>query len=187
MLESASDEDLMEQIAAGDHAAFRVLMARHMRRAIRVAQGVLRQASEADDVAQDAFLRMWRHARAFDPARARFTTWMHRIVVNLAIDRMRQPRLQALELAQEVADETPSPFARLAQSQEQRAIDAALAQLPARQRAAITLFHFEGLSGRESAQALELSEDAFESLLARARAALKRAIETPKENNGREP
>lgn len=187
MLETASDEDLMAQIASGDHAAFRVLMARHMRRAIRVAQGVLRQASEADDVAQDAFIRLWRHARAFDPARARFTTWMHRIVVNLAIDRTRQPRMQALELAQKIADETPGPFAALAQSQEQRAIEAALAQLPARQRAAITLFHFEGLSGRESAQALELSEDAFESLLARARAALKRSIETPKEPNGREP
>lgn len=186
MLESGSDEELMAQIAAGDHAAFRVLMGRHMRRAIRVAQGVLRQSAEADDVAQEAFLRLWRHAGAFDPERARFTTWMHRIVVNLAIDRTRQPRTQPIDAAYDVADNTPGPFVALVQSQEQRAIAEALAQMPARQRAAITLFHFEGLSGRESAQALELSEAAFESLLARARATLKRSIETP-EKNGREP
>lgn len=186
MLESGSDEDLMAQVASGDHAAFRILMARHMRRAIRVAQGVVRHQGEADDVAQDAFLRIWRHARAFDPARARFTTWMHRIVVNLAIDRARQPRTVPIEYASDVADGVPDPLASILESEKQAAIHAALAEMPERQRAAIALFHFEGLSGRESAQVLDLSEDAFESLLMRARAALKRRIGTATKNNGRE-
>src|ERR1043165_4339419 len=91
MAEGDSDEELMALVAAGDNAAFRRLMARHMGRAIRVAETVVRGSIEADDIAQEAFIRIWRNAAGFDPRVARFTTWMHRIVVNLAIDRKRRP------------------------------------------------------------------------------------------------
>lgn len=186
MLETGDDEDLVAMVAAGDHAAFRVLMARHMSRAIRVAQGVLRVPAEADDVAQEAFLRVWRHAGAFDSQRARFTTWLHRIVVNLAIDRRRLPRTEALELAEETADGAQGALADLIDADERRAVARALAQMPERFRAAITLFHFEGLSGRDCAQALDIGESAFESLLTRARAALRRSIAGATKNEGRE-
>jgi RNA polymerase sigma-70 factor (ECF subfamily) len=187
MLEEASDEELMALVSAGDHAAFRALMGRHMRRAIRVAQGVTGNAAEADDVGQEAFVRVWRRAASFDPAIARFTTWMHQIVVNLAIDRMRRPRTEPIELAEEMPDQAPGALSVLIDAEEQQAVRSALAQMPERQRAAITLFHFEGLSGRESAQAMSLTESAFESLLTRARATLKQHVQAALQQRGRTP
>jgi len=172
----ASDEELMVLVARSDHAAFRGLMARHMRRAIRIAHGILGNAHDADDVAQEAFLRVWRKAGTFDPGRARFTTWMHQIVVHLALDRTRAPHTEPIELAEEIHDGGPDALNTLMEAQERQAMHAALARLSEQHRAAITLFHFEGLTGRDSAQAMNVSESAFESLLTRARAALRQQV-----------
>jgi len=187
MLEGASDEELMALVAAGDQAAFRMLMTRHMRRAIRIAQGIVGVAAEADDIGQETFLRVWRAAQTFDGRRARFTTWMHQIVVNLAIDRTRRPRTEPIEAAGEVADPAPGALTGLIDAEETTAVRRALAAMPERQRAAISLFHFEGLSGRDSAQAMQLSDKAFESLLNRARSALRQTVETMLGDRGRRP
>jgi RNA polymerase sigma-70 factor, ECF subfamily len=181
----ASDEDLMARVAAGDHVAFRGLMARHMRRAIRITQGILGSAADADDVAQEAFLRVWKKAGSFDPARARFTIWMHKIVVNLAIDGTRAPRTEPIEHAEHVHDGAPDALITLMDAQERHTMQQALARLSEHHRAAITLFHFEGLSGRDSAQAMSLSEAAFESLLTRARAMLKQHVRAALGNRAR--
>jgi RNA polymerase sigma-70 factor (ECF subfamily) len=174
----ASDEALMAQVAAAsDHAAFRILMRRHMRRAIRVAQAIVANAADADDIAQEAFLRIWHRSKSFDPALAKFTTWMHRIVVNLAIDRTRRPAGEPLERAADVADPAPEALATLIEDEQRRTLTLAMARMPARQRAAVTLFHFEGLNGRECAVVLGMGEKAFESLLIRARAALKQSVQ----------
>ena len=85
-----SDESLMTLVAEGDQRAFRLLMGRHMGLAIRVAQRLLGDAAEADDIGQEAFLRVWKRAGSFDPKVARFTTWLYRIVLNLALDRRRK-------------------------------------------------------------------------------------------------
>jgi RNA polymerase sigma-70 factor (ECF subfamily) len=185
MAGEASDEELIARVAGRDHAAFRALMARHMRRAIRIAQGILGNAADADEVAQETFLRVWGKAGSFDAGRARFTTWMHQIAVNLAIDRTRRPRTEPIELAAEVPDGEPDALVTLMEAQERRAMHEALARLGEHQRAAITLFHFEGLSGRDSAQAMSLSESAFESLLTRARAALKQHVRSASSDRGR--
>jgi RNA polymerase sigma-70 factor (ECF subfamily) len=176
MFEGAGDEELMGRVATGDHAAFRALMARHMGRAIRLAESVTRNAAEADDIAQEAFIRVWRNASGFDPALARFTTWMHRIVVNLAIDRRRRVATSFVEITDDIPDRDAGALDGVIAQERQAAVQVALANLPERQRAAIALFHFEGCSGRESALAMNLSEDAFESLLTRARGALKRRV-----------
>jgi RNA polymerase sigma-70 factor (ECF subfamily) len=173
MREEASDEALMVEVAAGHSPALRMLMERHMRRAIRLAEGILRSPAEAEDVAQEAFVRVWRQAGSFDAGRGRFQTWLNRIVVNLAIDRIRKPRGEALDAIAEPASSAPDALAELISGEERQAVEAAIAALPERQRAAIALFHFEGLSGREGAAAMSLGEKAFESLLIRARAALK--------------
>lgn len=178
MCGEASDEELMARVAmVGDHAAFRMLMHRHMRRAIRVAQGIVSNAADADDIAQDTFLRVWNRAKSFDPALAKFTTWMHRIAVNLAIDRTRRVPTEPIELAADVADPDDGALATLIEREQRRAMAIALARMPVRQRAAVTLFHFEGLSGRECALVLGVGEKAFESLLIRARTALKHGVE----------
>src|SRR5712664_4247964 len=163
MMEELSDEKLMAAVSARQQQAFRILMGRHMRRAVRVAQRVVRDSAEADDIGQDAFLRVWSHAASFDPNVAQFTTWLYRIVLNLAFDRARRRPVVPVECL--IADE------------ERRALEQAMANLSERQRGAIALFHMEGLSGEESAKAMNLSAKAFESLLARARATLREHVQ----------
>jgi RNA polymerase sigma factor (sigma-70 family) len=100
-MQDLSDEALMVAVSARQQQAFRILMGRHMQRAVRVAQRVVRDSAEADDIGQDAFLRVWSHAASFDPDVARFTTWLYRIVLNLAFDRGRRrplmPRASVME------------------------------------------------------------------------------------------
>jgi RNA polymerase sigma-70 factor, ECF subfamily len=183
MFERESDEELLARTAAGEQRAFRPLVARHMGRAIRLAQTIIGDASDADDVAQDAFLRVWRQAGSFDPAIARFTTWLHRIVVNLAIDRTRRPRAEPIELAAHIPSDEPGALVALVAAEERDMVRDALAGLPERQRAAIALFHLEGLSGREAATVMSLSEKAFESLLTRARATLRQAVRSTQKHH----
>jgi RNA polymerase sigma-70 factor (ECF subfamily) len=147
-----------------------------MGRAIRLAQAIIGNASDSDDIAQDAFLRVWRQAGSFDPDIARFTTWLHRIVVNLAIDRTRRPRTEPIELAEDVPSDEPGALVVLIAAEERDVVRSALGKIPERQRAAIALFHLEGSSVREAASAMSMSEKAFESLLTRARQALKQSV-----------
>lgn len=174
--EESSDEMLMAAIAGGDRGAFRVLMQRHMPSAIKLAERMLRVPAEADDVAQDAFLRVWNHASSFDGRRARFTTWLYRIVMNLAIDRQRRRPSAPIEEAAEHPSADVGPLEQVIAAEQERAVERGLASLPDKQRAAIVLFHYQGLSGREAAATMEISEKAFESLLIRARKALKAHI-----------
>ncbi|WP_243634360.1 sigma-70 family RNA polymerase sigma factor [Roseicella frigidaeris] len=177
--DEASDAELMAWAAAGDRAAFGVLVARHGDRTLRLALRVLGRTEEAEEVAQEAFLRAWQAAASFDPGRARFTTWLHRITLNLAIDRGRR-RGRATEAGEEalalLADPAPGPEAAAAAAEDHAALAGALARLPARQRAAIALAYEEGLSGAEAAAMLDVSERALEGLLRRARLMLRRLM-----------
>jgi RNA polymerase sigma-70 factor, ECF subfamily len=177
MVEDPSDEALMAAVSARQHHAFRILMGRHMQRAIRVAQRIVRDSSEADDIGQEAFLRVWSHAASFDPDIARFTTWLYRIVLNLAFDRTKRRPLAPIDEAADVRADDPEPVERVIADEERRILEQAMAGLSERQRGAIALFHMEGLSGEDSAQAMNLSVKAFESLLGRARAALKENVQ----------
>lgn len=167
----------MSGVSAREQLAFRGLMQRHMPRAVRVAERIVRNPAEADDIGQEAFLRVWVHAATFDPQVARFTTWLYRIVVNLAFDRTRRRTFEPLDKAGEVHDHAPQPIQRLIEDEERRLVERAMAGLSDRQRGAIALFHMEGLSGEEAAQAMNLSAKAFESLLGRARASLRENVQ----------
>jgi RNA polymerase sigma-70 factor, ECF subfamily len=170
----------MHSVVQGDHAAFRVLLERHGRRMLLLARQMLGANAEAEDVVQEAFVRVWQHAAQFDARRSLFTTWMHRIVVNLCLDRARRPRHGGSDefdaLAQSRADETPDALGQALARERSAAVHSALRTLPARQRAALVLFHFQAASTREGAAVMALSEKAFESLLTRARAALRQAL-----------
>jgi RNA polymerase sigma-70 factor (ECF subfamily) len=184
-MEDDSDEALMAAVAARRQQAFRVLMTRHMPRAIRVAQRIVRDAAEADDIGQEAFLRVWNKAASFDPSIARFTTWLYRIVLNLSFDRTRRPVHAPIELAAEVASSDPAAVETIIAEQQRRTLEAAMAELSERQRGAIALFHIEGLSGEDAARAMNLSAKAFESLLGRARATLKKEVEKRQQDRRR--
>jgi RNA polymerase sigma-70 factor, ECF subfamily len=177
MMEDLSDEALMAAVSARQQQAFRVLMSRHLPRAIRVAERIVRNAAEADDIGQDAFLRVWSQAASFDPGVARFTTWLYRIVLNLAFDRTRRRTFVPIEEASEVIADDSEPVERMIENEERRALELAMERLTDRHRAAIALFHIEELSGEEAAQVMNVSAKAFESLLARARSTLREHVQ----------
>lgn len=168
------DDMLMQQVADGSRMAFEALARRHMRRALAVAQGVVGNPNDADEIAQEAFMRVWQFAERWTPGRARFTTWLHKIVLNLSLDRRRRPQWLAIEAAGELADDGAVPATEtISRKEHQAAIVRALEAIPPRQRAAITLFYFEGLSGKAAAEGMGISIAAFEQLLLRARRAVK--------------
>ncbi|QPH53374.1 RNA polymerase sigma factor [Pontivivens ytuae] len=167
------DADLMARYARGDQSAARALATRHAPRALSVATRMLGDAAEAQDVTQEAMMRLFRIAPEWDPTRARVSTWLYRVVSNLCIDRLRVRRRGApLHEIAEPVDERPSAAAMLQHADRAEALHAALAQLPERQRLAITLRHIEELPNPEIAAAMEISVEAVESLLARGRRAL---------------
>lgn len=178
------DDDLMARCAAGDAAAASALITRHAPRAVAVARGMLSDAAEAEDVAQDAMLRLWRQAPAWRPGEAQVGTWLHRVVSNLAIDRLRRRRRWSAEEPPERPDGAPGAEAKLAGEDRAAALRAEIAALPDRQRVALTLRHFSDLSNPEIAARMELSVEAVESLLARARRTLARRLETRREALG---
>jgi RNA polymerase sigma-70 factor (ECF subfamily) len=178
---SADDPDtiLIERIARGDTSAARRLVSAKLPRILGLATRMLRDASEAEDVAQEAFVRVWRHAGAWQPGRARFDTWLHTVVLNLCRDRLRRRReISGSELA-EAIDPAANAEQGLIETERGEAVAQAIATLPERQREAILLVHYQELSGAEAAAALEISVEALESLLARGRRALRAQFAPP--------
>ena len=169
----AVDADLVVWSAAGDRRAFDEIVARHGSYALRIAARLLGDSAAAEDVAQEAFVRAWTQARHFDPRRARFTTWLYRIVVNLCIDYRRKARPEPLPEDFDPVDPSIGADEALEGNERRAALAEALNGLPLRQRAAMTLVYDEGLSGAEAARVLGLSAKAVERLLARARAYLR--------------
>ncbi len=183
--DAAEDAALMARIAAGDEAAFRRFADRHVGRMLRLAQSILGSAAEADEVAQEALLRVWRHAARWDAARSQPGTWVHTIVTRLCVDRLRQRRHEPIDAATEVADPAPSALDALSSRREAQALRDALASLPERQRVALTLFYQEELPGAEAAETLGLNLRAFWSLLERARRTLRLRMQRDADPGGR--
>jgi RNA polymerase sigma-70 factor (ECF subfamily) len=169
-----SDEEatLVLRVGEGDVGAYRELVRRYAPKLSRFAERLLRDASEAEDVVQETFLRLWQRARDYTPD-ARVTTWLHRITHNLAVDRLRaRGRLKPLPDEEDMPISARQP-SLLEEKRRVVALNDAIAALPERQAAAVTLVHLHGLSGKEAAEVLGVGAEAIESLLARARRALK--------------
>lgn len=166
--------------AAGDRAAFSRLARRLAPAALALATRVLGDRALAEDAVQEALVRLWREAHRFAPDRGTFAAWWRRLLLNCALDGRRRLRpLQALAEAAGLPDPAPDPEERAAAAVRARRIAAAMAALPPRQRAALALFHGEGLSMADIAEALGTSEKAVEGLLGRARAELRRRLAVP--------
>lgn len=171
-----SDETLMRKVASGDREAFGVVMKRYGRRLMALALNVLRSPAGAEDVVQEAFVRVWLRADSFDAGQSQLTTWLHRIVVNLCIDQVRKQRPESDDELDLLPDHAPDALGRALDDERRDAVRRAMRDLGVRHRAALTLFHFQDLSGRDCAAAMDISESAFESLLTRARAALRQSL-----------
>jgi len=168
----AEDDALLQAVADGDMRAARALSERHLARVLAHAGHLLGNAAEAEDVAQEAMLRLWRIAPDWMPGRARVSTWLYRVVANLCTDQLRRRRGIALDDVPEPADERPDVEAEMHRATRARALGHALMRLPERQRQAVVLRHLDGLGNARIAQIMEISVDAVESLLARGKRTL---------------
>jgi len=171
------DEEIVRRIGTGDARAAEALVRKHLPRMVAVSRRMLGDAAEAEDVAQEVFLRVWREAPRWRPGGAKFETWMHRVALNLCFDRLRRRReTPDPDAGAALADTAPLQSEAWLARQRAARVQAALAQLPERQRAALTLCHFEEMSNIEAAAALDVSVEAMESLLSRGRRALRAAL-----------
>ena len=180
MRQDVSDEILMQRVAQGDHLAFRLLVERHAARAHAVARRLLFGAPEADDIVQDVYTKLWVHAGRWDGQKARFATWFYRMLVNSCIDYRRKKKPQAGLDMHEMEDGRESAEQALAASQQSDQVRRAMEALPLRQRIAIVLCYYEGLTNQAAAEAMHIHIKALEGLLARGRAALKSSLQSLK-------
>jgi len=171
------DADLVARVGRGDSAAAAALMARHLPRMLALSRRMLSDPIEAEDAVQDAFIQLWTHAARWEPGRAKIGTWLYRVTLNKCYDRLRRRPTARLEAAAEIVDPAPGPDTNLQNAAISLAIEAALAALPERQRAAIQLCHFQDCGNIEAADILGISVEALESLLARGRRALRAKLE----------
>lgn len=170
------DAELVARAGKGDRAAAQALMARHLPKLLNLARRMLRDPTEAEDAVQEAFLRLWTHAARWRPGKARFETWLYRVTLNQCYDRLRRKPALGLEAAEHVPDPVPGAQTMLENAGVAAEIEAALAQLPDRQRAVILLCHCQEYRNIEAAEILGISVEALESLLARGRRTLRKKL-----------
>ncbi len=171
-MDGESDEALMLRIARGDERAFRALAPRYALRAAGLARRICGNAADAEDIVQEAFLRVWINAPRWRPEAA-FRTWFYRIVFNLALNKKRRAPFAPLEAAGDPADPALAADVAMERAEDNRRIAEAIASLPARQQSAIALTYNDELSNAEAASVLGTSVSAFETLLVRARRTLR--------------
>jgi RNA polymerase sigma-70 factor (ECF subfamily) len=183
--DGAPDEALLVAYGNGDVAAARALTLRLTPRAFGHALRMLGDRAEAEDVAQEAMLRLWRIAPDWRQGEAKVTTWLYRVVSNLCTDRLRKARRTApLDAVDDPPSPEPGAVAQMAEADRIAALHAALMELPERQREAVSLRHLEGLANPEIAAVMDISVEAVESLTARGRRALQRRLEGRKAELG---
>jgi len=174
-MDEPSDEELMGRVAKGDEPAFRTLARRSVPSAIGLARRVLGNAADAEEVVQEAMLRVWINAPRWRPE-AKFRTWLYRVVFNLCLNRKRRAPFADLADAGDPIDPHPDAAEQMERDQRDQAIADAIARLPERQRAAIVLTYHEGLSNADTAEVLGTSRAAVETLLVRAKQSLRRQL-----------
>lgn len=174
-MEGPADHELMALVARGDSQAFRLLSLRHVRAALALARRIVGNDAVAEDLVQEAFLRVWVNAPRWRPEAA-FRTWLYRIVINLCLNETRRPSTLPLGAAGDPPDPALHAESELAARERDRLVAAAIDALPARQRAAIVLTYHQGLSNAEAADALDTSVSGIETLLVRAKRALRAAL-----------
>ncbi|MFD1745421.1 RNA polymerase sigma factor [Rhizobium helianthi] len=176
-MSSDPDAELVQRVARGDPQAMRLMVSAKLPRLLALAQRMLGDRSEAEDVAQDVFLRIWKHAGTWKQGSAKFDTWAHRVALNLCYDRLRKRRDIPTDDVPEQIDPGPLPDAGLLSDDQQGPrVERALQELPPRQREAIILVYYQDMSNREAAEVMNISVDALESLLSRGRRALRKIL-----------
>lgn len=176
-VESMDDDDLLDRMRNDDVVAYRELVARHIDRGYAVAMRILKNKADAEDVVQESFVKVWLGRRQWECGRAKFSTWLYRVVVNKCIDFTRAPKSEWLENVPEPADESADAVTSIQRQQVFGQLGDALDCLPPQQKAAVVLFYYEELSNQEVSEIMGVSVGAVESLLKRARKGLREALQ----------
>jgi RNA polymerase sigma factor (sigma-70 family) len=174
--QASGDDAIMARVLRRDAAAFRDVVDAHATMLHRVATRMIGDAVEAEDLAQEALTRLWQHAGRWQTGGPGIAAWLTRVTMNLCLDRLRRRKFSSDEAVPERADDAPLAPELIAVEQQRQRVVAAIAALPDSQRAAIVLTYYEDKPNAAAAEAMEMNIKAFESLLLRARGALKRAL-----------
>lgn len=170
------DEILLERMRDGDAEAYRTLLERHIDRAYALALRMLRSQADAEDVTQEAFIKAWQNRESWQSGKAKFSTWLYRVIVNRCIDLHRKPPSQCLEEIPEPEDGAEDVVSAIQRRQVYGQLDVALGRLPSQQRAALVLSYCDDLSNGEISDVMGLSVSAVESLLKRGRQKLREQL-----------
>lgn len=168
------DNELLALVQDGSHTAFAELVQRHTERYYRLAYRYLQNKETAEDVVQDAFLKLWEDPGKWQPDKnAKFTTWFYRIVVNLCLDWQKRKRPLELNEDMPLIDERETAEQAMLRREEQRILEREIAALPERQRTALNLCFDAGASNQDAADVMRINLKALQSLLMRAKTTLK--------------
>ncbi len=186
MFADVPNETLLKLFANGDRAAAHSLTTRLTPIVMAHAYRLLGDWTEAEDVSQEAMMRLWRIAEEWRQGEAKVTTWLYRVVANLATDRLRRRKRNgpALDDIPEPTDDKLGPSEHMVEQERQAALQQALNTLPERQRQAVVLRHIEEMGNPEIAAIMEISTEAVESLTARGKRALAAALAGQREELG---
>lgn len=170
-----SDEQLMQDVVEGDQAAYGLLVTRYSSKSYSIACRILLYSNDkSEEVVQDAFIRLWLKPHLFDSRKAKFSTWFYRVVMNRALDEKRKKTyLPLIDDGVNISDDRPSAFDQVASDQKSFKITKAIGSLSEKQQQALTLCYYEGFKNGEAALIMDMNIKAVESLLLRARRALK--------------
>lgn len=176
--ENMSDEGLMDLVIDQDHKAFCLLVRRHTKMFYAAAYRSCGNQDAAEDIVQEAFLKLWSRPEIWDPSRgAKFTTWFYRVVSNKAIDYTRKvKKTKGTEAFERISDDMDNALDVLQREEQEALVEAAIQALPARQKEALNLCFYEGRSNKEAAQMLQVSVKGLESLLMRAKAGVRNSL-----------
>jgi RNA polymerase sigma-70 factor, ECF subfamily len=170
------DAELLDRLATGDEAAFRTLVERHIDRAYAIALRIVGNAADAEDVVQDTMLKVWIHRGRWQHGRAKFSTWLYRVVSNRCIDLRRKPRTENVDVVPEVADSQPDASSQIERNELRDMLEVAMQRLPEHQRIAVILSYHENMSNGEIAEVMDTTVAAVESLLKRGRQQLRELL-----------
>ena len=170
------DKELLDRLATGDETAFRLLVERHIDRAYAIALRIVGSAADAEDVVQDTMLKVWTHRGRWQHGRAKFSTWLYRVVSNRCIDIRRKPRTENVDVVPEVADGKPDAASVIERAEMTDILEAAMQRLPEQQRVAVILSYHENMSNGEIAEVMDTTIAAVESLLKRGRQQLREML-----------
>lgn len=173
MLHERSNEELMELVAQGHRLAFEVLTQRHLSKTYAIAARMLGDKNkDAEDMAQEALIKLWTNAASWKPGKALFTTWFYRIVVNICMDALRRHRPSA-PLSDAIPDKGIAAETGMIHSEQTAHVQAAISALPHSQQLALTLCYYEEFTNQQAADIIGISVKALESLLVRAKRSLR--------------